>query len=387
MSVIKSLAVAGIVASSASSTVSAYAQTFTTLYTFPGIDAHDGAYANGLTYLHGKLYGTTYDGGVPCEIETLGCGTGFKINGSNGTATVLHDFGGNGDGAQPEGTLAYAGGLLFGSAQYGGPKGEGIVFSFDPVTGAKKRVHAFDAFDDGQNPLGSVAVVGHELYGTTRRGGTGKYGVIYKIDLTTGKEIVVRDLSSDGISYFPNGLISYEGHVYGLGNERHTEGAICRIDPSTGAVSVLAKLTSEIGLGPVSALAPGSHYLYGVAYEGGLRFGTVYKVDIRSGAASVVYTFQGGADGSYPSSIIYAKGMLYGSTDDNQGDASGYHGTIFKLDPDTGSKTILYSFKLNARTSAYPRVSLYKDGSLYGLDGSAQVHAPPLGSSVFKLAP
>jgi len=111
--------------------------------------------------------------------------------------------------------------------------------------------------------------------------------------------------------------------------------------------------------------------LYGTTFSGGTAGdGTVFTLDA-TGKETVLYSFQGGADGALPVAglIRGAKGELYGAT--VEGGAAG-HGTIFKLDA-TGTEIVLHHFK--SADGSYPDASLLRDasGNLYGatLEGGA----------------
>jgi uncharacterized repeat protein (TIGR03803 family) len=82
---------------------------------------------------------------------------------------------------------------------------------------------------------------------------------------------------------------------------------------------------------------PGASSLYGTTEQGGAYgYGTVFKVDPKTGAESVVYSFCSGggtcADGAYPwaGSLINVSGTLYGTT--SSGGKIGV-GTVFKIVP------------------------------------------------------
>ena len=111
--------------------------------------------------------------------------------------------------------------------------------------------------------------------------------------------------------------------------------------------------------------------LYGTTFSGGTAGdGTVFTLDA-TGKETVLYSFQGGADGALPVAglIRGAEGELYGAT--VEGGAAG-HGTIFKLDA-TGTEIVLHHFK--SADGSYPDASLLRDasGNLYGatLEGGA----------------
>jgi len=79
----------------------------------------------------GNLYGTSSTGGNPsCD-----CGTVFKLASTSGgwTESVLHSFGGNGDGASPSYGMTPDGmGNYFGTTPVGGTYGQGVVFEITP---------------------------------------------------------------------------------------------------------------------------------------------------------------------------------------------------------------------------------------------------------------
>jgi uncharacterized repeat protein (TIGR03803 family) len=102
------------------------------VYTFQG-GPNDGAVPMGVTYSNGLLYGTTDLGGL-CRQSVYGCGTVFSVNPSSGRETILHDFGGDRDGARPYSGLLAVNGALYGTTHEGGhacteKNGCGTVFS------------------------------------------------------------------------------------------------------------------------------------------------------------------------------------------------------------------------------------------------------------------
>ena len=94
---------------------------------------------------------------------------------------------------------------------------------------------------------------------------------------------------------------------------------------------------------PEAGLVDVSGKLYGTTQSGGTSsVGTVFSVDPHTGIETVLYSFTGGADGGDPRpSLINLSGTLYGTT--SGGGASGF-GTLFSIDPRTGTETVLYSF-------------------------------------------
>ena len=95
--------------------------------------------------------------------------------------------------------------------------------------------------------------------------------------------------------------------------------------------------------------------LYGTTEWGGAGgyggVGTVFAIDRKTHTETVVYSFcsqANCADGAFPGGpLIFMGGLLYGATVYGGADAKGGAlgtGTIFSLDPATGTETVLHSF-------------------------------------------
>jgi uncharacterized repeat protein (TIGR03803 family) len=101
------------------------------LYSFKDYYDGDGALPlAGLTNLKGTLYGTTEVGGTGSG-SNYDHGTIFAVTRS-GTETVLHSFGGPGDGYWPHAGLINVKGRLYGTTELGAGKYYGTVFSLKP---------------------------------------------------------------------------------------------------------------------------------------------------------------------------------------------------------------------------------------------------------------
>jgi len=135
----------------------------------------------------GHLRGTSQAGGD-------GFGTVFELRRSqkNGwRQSALHLFYGNPDGTSPVGRLAVdTDGDLFGVTSSGGANRNGIVLELRPAEGGWKEtiVHTFGGTGDGSMPqAGLVLDARGHLYGTTQYGGTGTScqqgcGTVYEVN-------------------------------------------------------------------------------------------------------------------------------------------------------------------------------------------------------------
>jgi uncharacterized repeat protein (TIGR03803 family) len=108
--------------------------TFSELYSFDGPSyPFSGPDGNLFMDNRGNLYGVTEkEGGAGCG--GYGCGTVFKLTpGAGGwTYTLLHSFS-DYDGSYPSGNLVFdVNGNLYGTTEYGGAYGRGVVFEITP---------------------------------------------------------------------------------------------------------------------------------------------------------------------------------------------------------------------------------------------------------------
>ena len=108
----------------------------------------------------------------------------------------------------------------------------------------------------------------------------------------------------------------------------------------------------------------------------------------------VLYRFTGGRDGAYPGELIMdAAGNLYGSAGGGRGRCPGGCGIIFKLSPNSNggwTKTVLYSFQGEGDGSYPSGLVMDRQGNLYGATKFGGILACNLNNgcgTVFKLSP
>jgi uncharacterized repeat protein (TIGR03803 family) len=360
------------------------------LYSFVG--GSDGAnpYAGLALDDSGNLYGTTVYGGGTTACNN-GCGTAFKTT-TSGTETILYRFEGNTDGANPYGGLILdSSGNLYGTTIFGGFY-SGTVFELNSE-GVETQLHVFMA-SSGDGALPYQALVRDSdgnLYGTTYSGGTqctsqGGCGTVFKVT-ASGTESVLYSFSggTDGGYPFSTLLRAANGDLYGttVFGGADDQGTVFKVSPE-GVETVLYSFTGAADGGEPEGGLIFDHNgnIVGTTSKGGTTGnGTVFKVT-RTGNETVLYSFQGGTDGSVPPAgvIMDKKGRLYGTT--YSGGASGL-GTVFKLS--SGKESILYSFQ-GGTDGASPSSSLVQDsaGDLYGTTYSGG--AAGFGT-VFKVVP
>ncbi|HEV2474001.1 MAG TPA: choice-of-anchor tandem repeat GloVer-containing protein, partial [Chthonomonadales bacterium] len=178
-------------------------------------------------------------------------------------------------------------------------------------------------------------------------GGAGGDGTLFRITTRGAFTLLYSFLGlSDGAS--PNPLIQgSDGSFYGTCQSGGANGTGTVFKITAGGVFTLLHAFSLNGAAdgeePLSGLAEGSDgAYYGTCMFGGAYdYGTVFRIT-PAGAFSVVYSFQGGADGAMPAAPVVqgSDGNLYGTCS-----AAGLYqsGTIFKLNL-TGFLVPLHSF-------------------------------------------
>jgi len=365
--------------------LAANSQTLTTLHAFGG--SGDGSKPGPLLSVYGKLFGTTSAGG------TAGKGTVFEITAA-GAEKIIHSFGGP-DGAVPYAGVMTYGPYLIGTTVLGGANpcsgnGCGTIFTISPQAGETVS-YSFQGNGDGKLPESGLIEVGGVLYGTTALGGGngcggGGCGTVFKFAPGTNLATVIYSFAGKNDGQTPAaGLIRVGDSLYGTtaGGGASGQGTIFAINLATGAERVVHAFAGSDGAQPLKALTYVRGRLYGTTFGGGASGnGTVFSIDPVSGAETVLHSF-GGSDGANPlAALVEVKGQLYGST--NGGGAGGF-GTLFRIDAGTGNLKTLYNFS-GGLDGANPAAALINcDGILFG--STSHGGSSSDGGTVFKFQP
>ncbi|MGA2338202.1 MAG: choice-of-anchor tandem repeat GloVer-containing protein [Terriglobales bacterium] len=289
-----------------------------------------------------------------------------------------------------------------------------------------QTLHTFTGVSpDGANPFNSPLLdVNGTLYGTTGNAGANGSGTVYQLN-GAGTETVLYSFCSlanctDGWYPQSNVLQDGQGNLYGValygGNTTSANcnnataygcGVVYKLDAS-GHETVLHAFTGGTdGNIPQGLNMDSAGNLYGITFIGGdlncpipnpyalPGCGVVYKMDT-SGNETVLYTFTGAPDGSFPNCYLTfdSAGNIYGVTvfGGNPADCTQYGqtgcGTVFKLDQ-TGKLTTLHTFTgLADGWLANGPMVLDAESNLYGATsyGGSLTCMPPNGCGVvFKI--
>jgi uncharacterized repeat protein (TIGR03803 family) len=314
---------------------------------------------------HYMLYGMTNGNG----------GTIFSYDlNSNQVYSVFYLNNSTGD--YPEGNLVYDpnDSLLYGLTNAGGTgKGDGVIFSYNPLTG-QDSVRMLFNYNNGEYPYyGGMTFYNNKFYGMTNSGGSGDEGVIFRFDPTNNTDTLLDIFTGNlqgpqGVYLAPysNGLLY--GMTYGGGSSG--AGTLFSYDQALGKDSLLVPLRASLGDEPYEGgltLYPVDSTLYSlIAYGGANSDGTINRFDPHTGLDTAIFSFNG-ANGQTPyGSLLYnpADSTFYGMT---IGGGPNANGVIFSYKPSTAKDSVLFSFNGNNGGSPYGDLILGPGNVLYGM--------------------
>jgi uncharacterized repeat protein (TIGR03803 family) len=307
----------------------------------------------------GSLYGTTYFGGAN------NAGMVFKLTPNQGggwSERILYSFSNDGTGDPGAGLIFDPAGNLYGTtnASYNGGC-VGTVFELRPTGGgrwAEKTLHTFGGNGTGGcGPLGNLVFdASGNLYGTTEFGGTYGYGIVFElVPKPSGAwtESILHVFKNDGTDgKFPLSGVIFDaaGNLYGTtwqggsgtncGQGVTGCGTVYELSPIAGGgwtETVLHTFNNNgrDGWAPEGLIFGAAGTLYGTTGDGGKGAGTVFELtpDLSGEwTETLLFSFGNGVYGGFPlgNVILDAAGNLYGTTD--WGGTYGA-GTVFEITP------------------------------------------------------
>jgi len=280
--------------------------------------------------------------------------------------TVIHNFGGGADGANPQATLVADGfGALYGTTASGGAHNRGTVFKIVRalVDGAWTAtiLHDFTGQNDGAFPDARLLLDGSgNLYGTTSGGGAARSGVAFELSRNRhGQwiETVLHAFGSgqDDAAFPEHGLVmDSAGVLYGSGLGGHFGfGAVFKLVGGGGGWTETTLHSFDLfdGYRPNDVLLDGSGSLFATTKFGagsGSR-GVAFSLTPAPGGGwteTTIHPFTGSQDGDAPLSglLLGRGGALFGTT--SLGGNFGW-GTVFELKPAGGgtwTEVLLHAF-------------------------------------------
>jgi uncharacterized repeat protein (TIGR03803 family) len=236
----------------------------------------------------GNFYGVTYRGG------SNDTGTVYKLT-PTGVLTILHSFTNTtGDGATPVAMLVQGtDGNLYGSSTGGGSGGYGVIFKIS-TTGKLTALHSFVSTDGSSPQAPMIQATDGSFYGTTFQGGTNNDGVIFKISASGKYTLLHNFVPTPNSTYSLTAMVQgTDGNFYGTTNKYADLGSYLYKVTSKGVFSIVYHFDGTnhaVGIGTANALVQNTNGLFfgatSVSPTGGVGNGTLYTFNI--GAAPFV---------------------------------------------------------------------------------------------------
>jgi len=328
----------------------------------------DGGYPYGslMQASNGKLYGMTHDAG------TYGYGVLFEYNLITSTFIKKVDFiaSTSGDGGYPWGSLMQASnGKLYGMTSGGGTGSEGVLFEYIPGSSTDSTKINFDDIITGIRPCGSLMQANNgKLYGMTKRGGYGNYGVIFEYNPATSVYTKIFEFvcamtgAPDGS--FPNGSLiqANNGKLYGMttygGNNE--AGTIFYYDLTSSTFTKAYNFAGSNGIPFGDLVSASNGNLYGMTSA--LLF--EYVPDVFSLPNGILFNGTNGGN-AYGSLMQATNGKLYGMTSEG---GNSDNGVLFEFNPANFSYVVKHLFN-GTSDGRGPMGSLTEgsNGKLYGM--------------------
>jgi sugar lactone lactonase YvrE len=286
------------------------------------------------------------------------------------------------------------------------PVSHAVLFKIDPESGARTVLHNFGGSSPNAVAVesdGSILVT-DTAAGTDPSGGTNEWGVLYRLrpDPATGQ--LTRTILTDfgeglNTGRFPRAVaVEADGQILVLNGSGGTtvvveRPVLVRIDPNTGARSIVSDFgnrsqnghpndpptctTSCLGVEPRGlAVEADGRILVIDAQAGqgetGNGQGVLFRVDPQSGVRTRLSNFGIGANqGDNPSAVaVEASGQIL-VTDEGHTSTTPL-GLLFRVDPQTGARTVVSDFNTGANTGREPEgVALEGDGQILVVDKHA----------------
>jgi|HubBroStandDraft_1064217.scaffolds.fasta_scaffold02096_2 uncharacterized repeat protein (TIGR03803 family) len=298
----------------------------------------------------GALYGTLFGGALSTN------GSVFALSppaapGGQWTATILYKFHGIPDAGSPtSGLVVGTGGILYGTTSEGGASNAGTVYTIQlPSTpggaAAETLLYSFTGGADGGNPFGPVAMgSGGVLYGTARFGGASDYGCVFQLTPPAAqggswRQRVLYSFSGSpdaypigGVAPGANGVLY--GATFGIPHSGHDFGNVYQLAPPAQSggewvySSIHAFVDNETGAAdPVAVTVGPNGVLYGSAYAGAA---SVFELTPPVGAGQPwTERLLGQAGNSYAPVTVGPDGALYGTSFGKAGSSEA--GSVFRV--------------------------------------------------------
>ena len=173
-----------------------------------------------LLIFRNQLYSMSY--GSSARHIYLDYGTIFRLNTDGSNFEVLHNF--DNDTLQTSVGMIFIDSVLYGTTNGGGShtnnghRNGGSIYKINPDGNGFKFIYEFRD-TDWTFPYCDLTFFSNNIYSMTSHGGSSNSGNLYRFDYTTSSYFSLHsfgDDPSDGRLPYQNGILVYNGNIYGL---------------------------------------------------------------------------------------------------------------------------------------------------------------------------
>jgi len=364
---------------------------------FNGIEKGRNPFGSLMQASNGEIYGMTNYGGVNDD------GVLFEWDPMTNIFIKKVDFDVIEKGWYPSGSLMQAtNGKLYGmtagydrygyGSNYAGKELYGTLFEWDPATNNYLKLIDFNGKEKGLNPHGALIQTDNgKLYGMTNEGGASNCGVIFEWDIETNAYTKKIDFNHSFNGHNPYGPIVQSNNfkLYGTTYKGGTNGYGVIFEWDTRANTYTKKFDFSETDQYISLTLANNGKLYGIAPKGGENGqGMISEWDPVTNLYSIKYEFNEAEYGRYPKGILMqaANGKLYGVTTILEGSGLHNNWTIFEWDPSNNTYTKKLDLDSVEHEGINPTGHLIQtdDGTIYGTTISGGINC---GGFLFEYDP
>ena len=311
---------------------------------------------------------------VDNDVPPVSSGVLFNIDPQTGARTVLSDFGAGNPSAvavEPDGEVLVTDPDA-GTDPTGGTSEWGALYrlSPDPVTGAVSRSILTDfgtGAGTGRTPRAVAVEPDGGILVINGSGGTGNRALLVRVDPISGARAVVSDFGNAGqgsLGVEPRGVaLEADGRILvidaqaGIGGAGSGQGELVRVDPQTGMRTSVSNFGAGAnpGSNPTSLAVEedGQVLVTDEGHPSTVPLGLLFRVDPQSGSRSILSDFNTGANtGREPEGVALEEDGRILVVDKHAGPLT--RGMLFRVDPGTGARTVVSDFGAGANQGGDP---------------------------------
>ena len=282
------------------------------------------------------------------------------------------------------------------------PASTGVLFRVDPQTGARTVLSSFGAGSPSAVAIeadGDILVT-DTAAGTDPNGGTSEWGVLYRLsrDPVTG-DLIRTVLTDFGVGADtgrnPRAVaVEADGQILvttGIPGTLNNKPLLVRVDPVSGGRTIVSDFQDgsqgALGIDPRGiATEAGGAILVIDAQGGPSALGELFRINPQTGFRTSVSRFNTPILGTTPTSVaVEATGQILVT---DEGHLTTPLGLLFRIDPQSGLRTVLSDFNTGANTGREPAgVAIEADGQILVVDRHAGIPGEPQGGLLFRIDP